>query len=123
MDERPRFEKLEVWQIAHALALEAYRVTNNFPASEKYRLTDQICRAASSVATNIAEGDGRQQSKDQIHFLHMARGSLSELRYLFTLCRDLSFISTEKELLLNIQASKLHAKLHAFIKSKQPSAV
>lgn len=119
MNHRPRFEELEVWRLAHELTLQVYRLTRNFPAEEKYRLTDQLCRAAASIPANIAESDGRQQPDDQIHFLHIARGSLSEARYFLTLSRDLGFIDAETETRLNETASKLHAKLYAFITSKK----
>lgn len=119
MNERPRFEKLEVWQLAHKFALDVYRVTRDFPPEEKYRLTDQLCRAATAVPSNIAEGDGRQQTNDQIHFLHIARGSLSEARCQLILARDLEFITPATESVFNEKASKLHAKLSAFIASKR----
>src|SRR5258705_5272662 len=49
---------LTVWQKAHAVTIDVYRLTKNFPADERFRLTDQLCRAASSIPTNIAEGKG-----------------------------------------------------------------
>ncbi len=118
MNQRPHFESLEVWQLAHALTLEIYRLTRTFPPEERYRLVDQLCRAAASIPANIAEGEGREQSKDKIHFLHMARGSLSEARYFTRLSRDLGYLSLEQETVVNDLASKLHAKLHAYIQSK-----
>lgn len=53
------FEKLDVWQEAHLLVKEIYRVTESFPNSEKYGLSNQIQRAAVSVVSNIAEGVSR----------------------------------------------------------------
>jgi len=47
------FEDLEVWQEAHELAVEVYKLARRFPADERFRYTDQICRAATSVPTNI----------------------------------------------------------------------
>src|SRR5258706_8025607 len=49
------FRKLKVWQVAHAVALTAYRETQNFPSIERYGLTSQIRRAAASIPANIAE--------------------------------------------------------------------
>jgi len=53
------FRKLKVWQKAHAVSLAVYTSTENFPASERYGLTSQMRRAATSIAANIAEGCGR----------------------------------------------------------------
>jgi len=51
---------LKVLNKAHELVLQIYKITKKYPNDEKYRLIDQICRAASSVPTNIAEGHGRK---------------------------------------------------------------
>ncbi|MCL6568676.1 MAG: four helix bundle protein, partial [Meiothermus silvanus] len=58
------FENLEVYQLALDMAAEIYKVTATFPKAEQYRLSDQICRAATSIALNIAEGRGRGTDKD-----------------------------------------------------------
>ena len=123
MNERPWFENLEVWKLAHEITLLAYRLTKDFPADERYRLIDQMCRAAASIPANIAEGEGREHVKDKIHFLHIARGSLSELRYFMLLSRDLNYINNDQETAFNDLAAKLHAKLYAYIKSKERNHV
>lgn len=91
-----KFENLEVWKLAHELVLEIYRETENFPNEEKFRLTDQICRASSSIAINICEGTGRKTNKDFVHFLYIARGSLQETKYQLILAKDLNYINLEK---------------------------
>jgi len=53
------FEDLEVWQEAHKLAVEVYKLARQFPTDERFRYTDQICRASTSIPTNVAEGTGR----------------------------------------------------------------
>src|SRR5215468_456879 len=62
---------LDVWKIAHKLTSKLYEMTRNFPSEERFRLTDQICRAASSVPTNIAEGKGRASLREYLQFLSM----------------------------------------------------
>lgn len=89
------WKDLNVLQKAHELVLRIYDITNNFPDVERYRLVDQICRAASSIPTNIAEGKGRNSKKDYIKFLIIARGSAEEVKYLLLLSKDLNFISDE----------------------------
>ena len=88
------FRKLTVWKKSHEIAIAAYQLTTTFPAEEIYGLTNQIRRAATSVAANIAEGCGREGKKEFVHFLHIALGSASELQYHLLLSRDLGFLET-----------------------------
>lgn len=90
------FTKLEVWKKSHELTLEIYKTTINFPKEETYRLIDQLCRSASSVPANIAEGKGRYHKKEFKHFLYIARGSLEETKYHLILAKDLGYISIDK---------------------------
>ena len=87
------WKDLEVWQVAHRLVLMVYDITRNFPSEERFRLTDQLCRAAVSVPTNIAEGKGRVSLREYLQFLSIARGSVEEVKYLLLLGRDLAYIS------------------------------
>jgi four helix bundle protein len=89
------FTDLEVWQKAHQRVLEIYRATEDFPNTERFRLTDQLCRSASSVPANIAEGTGRNTLKEYVQFLYIARGSLEETKYHLILSRDLGYLSSE----------------------------
>lgn len=73
------YRELEVWQKAMDLAVACYAVTKTFPKEELYGLTSQIRRSATSIAANIAEGQGRQSTKEFMNFLSIARGSLKEL--------------------------------------------
>lgn len=72
------FTELDVWKKARELKKEVETLAKTFPLQEKYRLTDQLIRAARSINANIAEGHGRFTYKDQLHFCVQARGSLSE---------------------------------------------
>lgn len=89
------FEDLRIWQAAHALALQIYQVTAGFPGSELYGLTNQIRRAASSVASNIAEGYGRFSRSEYTHFIYYARGSLMETKSLMYLAKDMGYVGAE----------------------------
>lgn len=70
---------LRVWQSAVELVDDIYRITAKFPKEEVYGLSSQMRRAAVSVPSNIAEGCARSGTKELIHFLNIASGSLSEL--------------------------------------------
>jgi four helix bundle protein len=83
---------LLVWQKAHSATLAVYTLAKGFPPDERYRLTDQLCRAAASVPTNIAEGKGRGSVAEFRQFLIIARGSVEETRYLLLLARDLGYL-------------------------------
>jgi len=73
------FETLEVWQESRKLRMEISILVKEFPDEEKYRLVDQMIRAARSVSGNIAEGHGRYHFQENIQFCRRARGSLAEL--------------------------------------------
>jgi len=89
------FTQLEVWQRAHGLVLEIYKVTERFPNTERFRLTDQLCRSAASVPANIAEGKGRNTRKEYVQFLYNARGSLEETKYHLILSKDLGYLPSD----------------------------
>ena len=73
------FEKLETWQKAIAFADLVYDLTRNFPADERFGLTNQMRRAAVSISSNIAEGTARNSRNDYARFLEIATGSLFEV--------------------------------------------
>jgi four helix bundle protein len=73
------YRDLKVWQRAMTLAEACYLQTRKFPREEMFALTSQIRRSATSIAANIAEGYGREQTKLFIQFLRISQGSLKEL--------------------------------------------
>ena len=73
-----RFEKLDVWQLAIDFSDQIYRATREFPSEERFGLTNQLRRAAVSIAANIAEGSGRWSDRDFVRFIEIAYGSLME---------------------------------------------
>ena len=86
------FKKLKVWEKAHELTLDIYKISNNFPKEEIYALSLQIRRASASIGLNIAEGCGRVTIPDFKHFLVMAMGSINEVEYCLILAFDLQYI-------------------------------
>ena len=88
-----RFTELKVWQRAHALVLEIYRISAGFPPEERFALTSQLRRALTSVPANIAEGSRRQGQQEYSRFLNIAQGSAAEAEYLLILSRDLGYVS------------------------------
>lgn len=92
--EKP-YKSLEVWKQSMDLVLEIYRVTKQFPSNEGCGIGMQICRAAVSVPSNIAEGAARQTKKEFMNFLHIAQGSLSELDTQIDIASRLEYINLE----------------------------
>jgi four helix bundle protein len=90
-----RFTDLKVWQRAHALVLDVYRSTSNFPSEERFGIVSQIRRAVASVPTNIAEGSKRDSNPEYARFLNIAQASLAETEYLLILSRDLGYLHLE----------------------------
>ncbi len=89
------YEKLVAWREAHALCLRIYALTSTFPAHERFRLLDQMCRSSASAPTNIVEGCGKRSLRERQRFYEIASCSLEELHYQCLLARDLGYISTE----------------------------
>jgi len=87
------FKELIVWQKSRNLVKGIYKLTQKFPADEKFGLTQQIRRAAISIPSNIAEGSGRGTNSDFIRFIDIANGSAFEVETQLYLALDLEYIS------------------------------
>ena len=108
------FEKLEVWKRGCRLSVEVYRVLANV---HDYGLVDQMTRAAVSIPSNIAEGAERRTDKEYINFLHIAKGSVAELRTQLYIASKLDMIPKEKAKVLIQEAKEISAMLQAMIGS------
>jgi four helix bundle protein len=89
------YERFDAWKIAHQLAMDVYKVTEGWPAHEKYGLTAQIRRAAISAPTNIAEGSAKRGPRELRRYLDISLGSLSEVSYLLRFTRDRGILNDE----------------------------
>jgi four helix bundle protein len=110
-----RFEDLEVWQKAHSLVLEIYKITKEFPGEEKFGLVSQMRRAGVSIAANIAEGFKKRGPRDKANFYNIAQGSSEELRYYMILSKDLDYIKENGDILNMID--EVGKMLHGLIES------
>jgi four helix bundle protein len=116
------FKKIQVWEKAHKLTLQLYKITTSFPKEELYGLTSQIRRAASSIPANIAEGAGRDTQTELARFIHIASGSASELEYHLILARDLGYIDIKIHTEPDLSINEIKRMLHGFEKTVQSSA-
>lgn len=87
--------QLKVFQLADELVVEIYRLSQTFPAEERYGLQSQLRRSAVSIAANIVEGCARGSEREYLQFLRVALGSASECRYLLELSIRLDYLADE----------------------------
>lgn len=90
------YKEFTVWQKSMDLAVEIYRLVKILPKTETYALSDQMRRAVVSIPSNIAEGQGRNSTREFINFLGFARGSQKELETQLLLCLRIGYF-TEKD--------------------------
>ncbi len=102
-----RFEELKIWQKAMGITEGVYKLSSSFPKEEKYGLTNQIRRSAVSIASNIAEGAGRNSNKEFIYFLSIANGSSFELLTQIYLSKRLNLSSEEETIPIINQISEV----------------
>lgn len=88
-------EQLDAWKFAMQLVKAVYELTADFPAEERYGLSQQMRRAAVSIPSNIAEGAGRNGAKEFLNFIGISRGSLAELETQLKLAVMLGFASPD----------------------------
>ena len=91
-----QFKELEIWKRGRLFCSEIYKITSNFPESEKFGLTNQLRRACVSIPSNIAEGSSRSSNKDVLRFLEIAIGSAYEIETQLLIAFDLNFINTDE---------------------------
>ena len=108
---------LEIWKKAIEMVTKIYMLTRSFPKEELYGLTYQIRRSAVSVPSNIAEGAGRDSSKEFLHFICFATGSLSELETQIIIAHNLGYLNNDQKQDIDIIFSHLFKLLSGLTQS------
>src|SRR5215211_2190264 len=116
------YTKIEAWRLADDLTVAVYERAQSFPKEEIYGLTSQLRRASYSVPANIVEGASRESKKDYLHFLYIARGSLSETQYFIHLARRRNYLSSEETDTLHEQTKVMFGCLHGLIRAVEKEA-
>ena len=116
------FERLEVWQLARKFFKQAYALIDTFPSSERYNLVDQIRRATTSIALNLAEMTSRSSYKEQAHYSEIAYGSTIEVYCAFLLSYDMGYINEQQLEELKEKISELSNKINALKNSQYQRA-
>jgi len=115
------FRTLNIWNEGITLVKNVYQLAKLLPTEEKYGLKSQICRAAVSIPSNIAEGSSKNSEIDFKRFLEIALGSSFELETQLTIIKELNLVPGEKlknlhdclnreQKMINNLISKLKAK-------------
>lgn len=111
------FKELKVWQKSRILTTEVYNLTRKLPKDEKFGLISQMDRAVVSIASNIAEGSGRESNRDFRRFLKDSISSAFELETQIILSYDLHFISEKDYLEISKKIEEVQKMIFGFRKS------
>ena len=115
------FKDLIVWQKAMELVTEVYCLVKRLPKEELFSLSDQIRRAVISIPGNIAEGHGRNSTKEFIQFLAIAKGSKAELEKQLLICVKIHYLNnSDIEIAINL-IKEVGKMLNALQKSLIPN--
>jgi four helix bundle protein len=112
------FEKLIVWQKAKKFAVVIYKTTREFPKDELFGMTSQMRRCSISIASNIAEGSGRQTFKEKARFTEIAYASALELLNQLMISLDLEYINEKDYIKLRTEIEEITFMLDALRKSQ-----
>jgi len=111
------YRDLRVWQMGLQLAKDCYIFTRTFPREELFGLTSQIRRAGASIPANIAEGNGRENTRDYIRFLRIAQGSLKELETHLILSLEIGITRNEDISRFLVTTADLGKMIRSMIRS------
>jgi four helix bundle protein len=111
------YKDLIVWQKGIELVNEIYVLTKRFPKEEIYGLTNQMRRAAVSIPANIAEGWGRNSTKNYIQFIRISRGSLYEIETMIVIAKNQNYIDEDQKLSIAMRIDELGKMLNKLLSS------
>ena len=111
------YHRLDVYQKAYQLALEVHRVSLGFPNVEQYGLAQQLRASSKSIAANIAEGMGKQESPADVkRFIRMAIGSCDESRVWLEFAKDLSYLDEADQQRFDARYQEIGRMLQGVVK-------
>lgn len=90
-----KYQNLDVYKLAYELAIDIYKLTQDFPRHELGALTNQLRRASVSMPSHIAEGSTRRSEKEFLLFLSYAYGSAKEINVQLSIARDVGYVKTD----------------------------
>lgn len=108
-------KNLDVWKLSRQFIKDIYLLTESFPKSEFYNLTNQLRRASVSILSNIAEGCSRKSLIERKRFFEISRSSLVEVDTQIQICMDLNYIKEGNIENLKSLANQIFSKLSNLI--------
>lgn len=111
------FRDLKIWQKGLEIVVRVYKLTNKFPQTERFGLTDQLRRAVNSIIANIAEAHGRYYFADKVRVLFQSRGECEETRSHLSVAKELKYLSEEDFDSLDQELAGLGMGINAYIDS------
>ncbi len=111
------FKDLNVWQKSVDLAVFVYKITEKFPNSEIYGITNQMRRAVISISSNLAEGFKRVHKKEKLQFYNIAYGSVAELESQAEVSKKLNFLSEKDYQILMLNITEISKMVNGLVKS------
>ena len=111
------YRQLIAWQKSMKLVASVYLLSEQFPKDERFGLTSQVRRAAISVPSNIAEGQGRESTREFIRHLSIAYGSLMEVETQILIAKDLGYVESERVLDLLRESDEIGRVVNGLVKS------
>ena len=111
------YHNLQIWQNSMDVVQDIYEMVAMFPATEKYGLSSQITRAAVSIPSNIAEGAGRNSTKEFSHFIGIAIGSMFELETQVLIAERIGYIGNEQSKRFQTSIHNLQRMTTGFLKN------
>ncbi len=117
------YKDLIVWQKAILLVTDVYKLTKTFPQDDRFGLVSQLNRAVISVPSNIAEGWGRELSKNYLQFLRVSRGSLMEAETMILISKNLNYIDEKEFKEISKKIEEVGKILQGLIKSVQQKII
>jgi four helix bundle protein len=118
------YHNLSVWKKAYNLTLEIYRFTKTYPKTETYGIISQMRRVSSSVIANVAEGYGKRNLSEYLHYISIAISSCNELEVFLLLSKDLNYLNKKDfDILMNshIEITKMLLGLRKSLEAKNKS--
>jgi len=115
-DKPAKFEQMTAWKKARELTKAVYAISKRSKLTQEFDLRRQMCRAAVSVASNIAEGFEREGNREFLRFWSFSKGSCGELRAQIFIAHDQSFITEDQFLFLHHRSVELSKILAGIIK-------
>ena len=111
-----KYQNLEIFRLGYDIAIDIYKITENFPKHEMAVLTNQLRRAAISIPSNIAEGSTRYSAKEFLMFLTYAYGSAKEIVVQLSIAKDIGYVQYAAYNTLSQNLDKFQAYIYKFMR-------